>query len=255
KQSERVEHLAMMIYLSLGELDAALATYAVAPKRAVVLLEDMAERDTALHMRRILDELDTDETTLLFARIAKRDATFVVVRWTLVLGAVLACLITILVNVSIWRDVTARERAQSMLEEINEALARSNRDLDQFAYVASHDLKAPLRGIANLSSWLEEDLAAKLDEKSREHLQRLRGRVHRMEGLIDGILAYSRAGRRHDPPERVDVGALLRETIELLAPPEGIHVAVDGPMPVLRTPRVQFQQVWINLLANAIKHG
>ncbi len=255
RQIERVEELASMIYLSIGELDGALATFSIAPGRSFELLKDIAEQDTMLQVRRILDELDTDETTILFARIARRDSSFVLVRWTLVVGAVLACLVTILVNVSIWRDVTAKERAQELLEETNEALARSNRDLDQFAYVASHDLKAPLRGISNLSSWLEEDLAASLDEKSRDHLQLLRGRVHRMEGLIDGILAYSRAGRKRETPERVDVAALLRETIELLAPPESVTIVVDAPMPVLRTAKVPFQQVWINLMGNAIKHG
>src|SRR5262249_15458814 len=154
-----------------------------------------------------------------------------------------ACLVTVLVNVSIWRDVSAKERSQGLLEEMNEALGRSNRDLDQFAYVASHDLKAPLRGIANLAAWLEEDLDPTLDDKSREHLHLLAGRVHRMEGLIDGILAYSRAGRKEEPPETIDVSALLRDTIELISPPERTKITVVAPLPVLRTAKVPFQQV------------
>jgi signal transduction histidine kinase len=255
KQADRVEELAPMIYLAITEVDGVLAIYAVAPERSLALLKGAAEGQTMLQVRRILDELDTEETTLLFARIARRDASFGLVRWTLAVGAILAFLTTMAVNISIWRDVSSRERAQGLLEDTNEALGRSNRDLDQFAYVASHDLKAPLRGIANLASWLEEDLDASLDAKSREHLHLLRGRVQRMEGLIDGILAYSRAGRKLEPPERVDVAALLRETAELLAPPEGVEIIVEPPMPVLRTTKVPLQQVWINLLGNAIKHG
>jgi signal transduction histidine kinase len=254
-QINRVEDLVPLMYGELVQLDMSLAAYRTEPRRALVLLAQVAGRETALQIRRILDEIDADETTLLFARIAERDASFRFIRWTLIVGAVLACVVTVLVNLSIWRDVGARERAQTLLEQTNEALARSNRDLDQFAYVASHDLKAPLRGIANLASWLEEDMDATLDDKSREHLQLLSGRVQRMEGLIDGILAYSRAGRKEDPPERVDVAALLRETIELLAPPAGVKVIIDPPLPVLRTAKVQLQQVWINLLGNAIKHG
>lgn len=134
------------------------------------------------------------------------------------------------------------------------ALERSNKELDQFAYVASHDLKAPLRGIANLTQWLEEDLGDRVTGTSLEHMQLLKGRVARMEALIDGILAYSRAGRTRDKPERVDVGKLLSESIELLAPGEGIEIVVQPGMPTIETPRVPLQQVFMNLLSNAIKH-
>src|SRR5262249_12313980 len=99
------------------------------------------------------------------------------------------------------------------------ALEKTNRELDQFAYVASHDLKAPLRGIANLSQWIEDDLGARLDEQTRTHLHLLRGRVIRLENLIGGILAYSRAGREASEQSAVDVAALLGEVWELLAPP------------------------------------
>src|SRR5262249_39745805 len=144
----RVEQLAPVIYRTLIALDRAMAAYTIAPEHAIEELRDLSETDTLLEVRRLLDEIDTDETALLFARIAQRNSSFGVVRWTLVIGALLACLVTVLVNVSIWRDVSAKERSQGLLEEMNEALGRSNRDLDQFAYVASHDLKAPLRGIA-----------------------------------------------------------------------------------------------------------
>ncbi len=96
--------------------------------------------------------------------------------------------------------------APSELSRLTAALERSNRDLDQFAYVASHDLKAPLRGICSLAQWIEEDLAGNLKPSTREHLTLLRSRVHRMEALIEGILAYSRAGRAGgEQPERVAV--------------------------------------------------
>jgi light-regulated signal transduction histidine kinase (bacteriophytochrome) len=146
------------------------------------------------------------------------------------------------------QELLAREQAART------ALERSNRELDQFAYVASHDLKAPLRGIANLTQWLEEDLGDRVTGTSLEHMQLLKGRVARMEALIDGILAYSRAGRTRDKPERVDVGKLLSESIELLAPGGGIEIVVQPGMPTLETARVPLQQVFMNLLSNAIKH-
>jgi PAS domain S-box-containing protein len=93
------------------------------------------------------------------------------------------------------RDISQRKQQEAEREQLIKALARSNQELDQFAYVASHDLKAPLRGIANLSQWIEEDLGDTLKKENREQMELLRGRVHRFEALIVGILQYSRAGR------------------------------------------------------------
>jgi light-regulated signal transduction histidine kinase (bacteriophytochrome) len=158
-------------------------------------------------------------------------------------------------------DVTAAVRARQEIEEkadelqrLTRELERSNRELDQFAYVASHDLKAPLRGIANLAQWIQEDLGERVTGESREHMQLLQGRVHRMEALIDGILAYSRAGRVRERPARVDVGALLQEVIELLSPPPETQVVVVSDMPVIEAERVPLQQVFMNLIGNAIKY-
>jgi len=157
-------------------------------------------------------------------------------------------------------EITDQVRARQEVERKAEELARlaraleiSNRELDQFAYVASHDLKAPLRGIANLSQWIEEDLGD-VPAETREHMELLRGRVRRMEGLIDGILQYSRAGRVREAPTRVDVGQLLAEVVDLLAPPEEVAVTV-GPMPTLETERLPLQQVFLNLVSNAVKYS
>jgi light-regulated signal transduction histidine kinase (bacteriophytochrome) len=134
-------------------------------------------------------------------------------------------------------------------------LDKSNRELDQFAYVASHDLKAPLRGISNLSTWLEEDLGDAVTAEGKQQLELLRNRVQRMEGLINGILDYSRAGRVRARAERVAVDQLLSEVIELCAPPPAARIEVQPGMPELRTERVPLQQVFMNLIGNALKHA
>jgi signal transduction histidine kinase len=153
-------------------------------------------------------------------------------------------------------DVTDHVKTRNDLADLAIALERSNRELDSFAYAASHDLRAPLRGIANLAQWIEEDLLASNDLKAetREMLELMRGRMHRMEHLIEGLLQYSRAGRVHQQPERVNVAVLVREVVDLLSPPAGISVAVAGDMPVMHTERLLLQQVFMNLIGNAIKH-
>jgi PAS domain S-box-containing protein len=158
-------------------------------------------------------------------------------------------------------DISQRKQAEEALrqraEEIAvmaDALEERNRELDQFAYIASHDLKAPLRGIANLSQWMEEDLGDTLPAESKEQMELLRGRVRRMEALIDGILQYSRVGRVHSEPESVDVSQLLAEVVELLDPPPGFRIEVQPGMPILTAERLRLQQVFMNLVGNAIKH-
>jgi light-regulated signal transduction histidine kinase (bacteriophytochrome) len=141
------------------------------------------------------------------------------------------------------------------LERSLKALEQSNRELDQFAYVASHDLKAPLRGIANLTQWIEEDLGDRVTGESRTHMDLLKGRVRRMEALIDAILAYSRAGRVRETVASVDVRALVSETIELLAPPATTDISIANEMPVILTERVPLQQVFMNLIGNALKYS
>ncbi len=151
-------------------------------------------------------------------------------------------------------EVTEQVKGRHVSERLSQALAATNRELDQFAYVASHDLKAPLRGIANLSQWIEEGLTGKLDDETKKYMDLLRGRVHRLEALIDGILTYSRAGRSRERIESFDVGALLAETRELLAPPAEATIVI-GPMPRVDAERVPMQQVFLNLMSNAMKHA
>jgi signal transduction histidine kinase len=147
------------------------------------------------------------------------------------------------------------ERSRMELVSYSEQLQKQNEELNQFSYVVSHDLKAPLRAIFKLSEWIEEDLGNSIPAESKKNMQVLRGRVFRLEALINGLLEYSKIGRISVPTERLDVQALLKETIDLLNPPSHITINIQKGMPVLSTKRYLLQQVFINLISNAIKYN
>lgn len=144
-------------------------------------------------------------------------------------------------------DVTDRVMSRQQLEQ-------TNQELDKFASVASHDLKAPLRGIGNIASWLEEDLGDGLSAESRQHLHLLRRRVNHMNALIDGVLRYSRAGSKLDVATEVDVRELLGGVIELVAPRKGAVIDLDDVLPTVTASKVALEQVFLNLISNALKH-
>lgn len=154
------------------------------------------------------------------------------------------------------RDISGRKAAEAERERLIEALARSNHELDEFAFVASHDLKAPLRVIDNASNWLEEDLADKLDDESRENLNLLRSRVSRMDRLLDDLLEYSRIGRKTNNQWReIVTGAQLHEDVMALLPQRtGFTVTFDQEFEAMSFVRMPLQQILTNLIGNALKH-
>jgi signal transduction histidine kinase len=164
------------------------------------------------------------------------------------LGVVVVTSLSLAAVVAEWR------RTQQDLQQQAGALERSNEDLREFAHIVSHDLKAPLRGISALASWLGEDLGEQLPERAREQLRLIVLRVARMERLIADVLAYSRAGMEATAPALVDPGTVIDEVIDLLGPPAGVTVRIDGALPLILYDRTQLLQVFQNLIDNAIKH-
>ena len=140
------------------------------------------------------------------------------------------------------------------LEKKLAALEKSNAELTQFAYIVSHDLRAPLRAIDNLSEWIEEELGTALTPAAKNYMQLLRARVRRMESMIMGILEYSRIGRTEAVQTQFKVADSLNDIVDSLGAPPGFTIEISPGMPTLICSKVRFEQVMANLIGNAIKH-
>ncbi|AFY92131.1 sensor histidine kinase [Chamaesiphon minutus] len=140
------------------------------------------------------------------------------------------------------------------LNTTNNSLLQSNRELDQFVYVTAHDLKAPLRAIASLSEWVEEELDKCISPGTRSQMQLIRRRVYRMQSLLDSLLAYSRAGRTQNPVVNVDVNRLLEKILRGLNPPATFTIDIANLMPTFATRTQPLEQVFFHLIDNAIRH-
>lgn len=144
-------------------------------------------------------------------------------------------------------------RMSQTLEKNFRELKKKNKDLDDFAYVVSHDLKAPLRGIDNIINWMEEDHARDFTPAVRDNIELIKGRARRLENMINGLLAYARVGRTPQAAEEVDLNQMVKDLAEVLVP-QNFIVSISQ-LPVIKTPRLLIEQVFSNLISNAVKYN
>jgi PAS domain S-box-containing protein len=154
----------------------------------------------------------------------------------------------------IFRDITEQRKAEERQAQLLKEVESANRELKDFAYVVSHDLKAPLRGIKTLSEWISTDYTDKLDEQGKEQMKLLVGRVDRMQNLIDGILQYSRVGRIKENRAVVNLNKTFADVIDMLAAPENITITIENELPIIQCEPTRITQVFQNLLSNAVKY-
>ena len=156
------------------------------------------------------------------------------------------------------RDITDRKRAEERLQREVDALARSNKELEQFAYVASHDLQEPLRMVASFTQLLAQKYEGQLDDKARKYIDYAVDGAVRMQRLINDLLTYSRIGTQGKPPEPTDSHAVLDETLRNLqaAIQENRAIVTNDDLPTVHVDASQLLQLFQNLVGNAVKfHG
>jgi light-regulated signal transduction histidine kinase (bacteriophytochrome) len=157
---------------------------------------------------------------------------------------------------SMW-EILKRTQAEAKLKMTADELERSNRELQQFAYIASHDLQEPLRKITAFGDRLVMHSAAALDDKSRDYLARMQSAAGRMKHLIEDLLNYSRVTTQAKPFAALDLAGVFRETLETLEyriAETGGQVEISGDLPTVNGDRSQLQQLFQNLLGNALKY-
>jgi signal transduction histidine kinase len=155
-------------------------------------------------------------------------------------------------------ELGERRRAELELAERNTELHRSNQDLDDFAYIASHDLKEPLRGIHNFAAFLLEDYGERFDAEGKSKLETLTRLSRRMEVLIDSLLHFSRLGRVDLAIEDTDLNEVVSEVVDSLGislRESGIEIRVPRALPVVRCDRVRVRELFHNLIINAMKYN
>jgi len=151
-------------------------------------------------------------------------------------------------------EVRTRVLTEKSLHNYTLELERSNKELNDFAYVASHDLKAPLRGIMQLTNWIEEDIRDTISDQTKEYLQLLNVRTERLEQLLNDLLDYSRAGQKHGNIKAISIKDLAEDIFLLLNPPKGFSLVYESDIQTINTLFIPLDQILRNLINNAIKH-
>jgi signal transduction histidine kinase len=144
-------------------------------------------------------------------------------------------------------DIGARKRLELDLRQ-------ANADLEEFTFVASHDLRAPLRGITDLVDWIVADLGATAPAEVVHNLGRISQRTRRLEEVVGELLAYARAGRASEAPDRIDLYGLVRGILEMQPLPAGFEIDLQLDLPALQGARIPLETALRNLLANAVQH-
>ncbi len=149
---------------------------------------------------------------------------------------------------------SVEQKPQSQInEDVAKELEKVKKEMKDFVYIISHDLKAPLRGIKTLAGWIVSDYADKLDDEGKEQLTLLSSRVDHLHNLIEGVLQYSRIGRITEEKTMVDVKEAVDEAIRVVSPSDQISVDIGTELPRVYAERKRMVEIFQHLISNAVK--
>ncbi|MFT5969989.1 MAG: PAS domain S-box-containing protein [Flavobacteriales bacterium] len=150
------------------------------------------------------------------------------------------------------RDITQRKEIEKKQQDLYNQLEKSNTELENFAYIISHDLKAPLRSIAAVSEWIQEDLKEKGSAAEGKNWEILISQIEKMYTLIDGVLEYSRVGRITEDLKAINLNALVHSIFEMYVNSNNIKFKIDEELPVIRFEPIKAQQIFQNIISNSV---
>ncbi|WP_232520957.1 sensor histidine kinase [Flagellimonas nanhaiensis] len=157
-------------------------------------------------------------------------------------------------QVAIVEDITEHRQLELQKEQLLKQLRASNKELQEYAHIVSHDLKSPLRSISALASWLAEDYADVLDGNGVNQLQMMQEKIEGMDKLIDGILTYSSIDKKTNEDTEVDVNQVISEIREIIFIPDHVNVVIMDTLPTLMADKTKIHQLFQNLISNAVVH-
>ena len=255
-QQKNLDRMEMLVTQKLNELK---QTIELSKKgnhdEAIKIVKSNYGKKTMDNIRVLIGDMSKLETSLLKQRKEKFDLITNFVWIAEILTFIAFLTIAFLVLKQINTSFKLQATNQRSLSKLNKDLQQSNQELEKFAYVASHDLKAPLRGINNLANWIEEDLKEALQGEAKNNMSLLHNRIKRLESLLDDLLAYSRVERSKDKKTIVNCKSLVEEIASLYQSPGlDLKIKTDDSLPTITTIRGPLEQIFRNLIHNAIKH-
>jgi PAS domain S-box-containing protein len=157
-------------------------------------------------------------------------------------------------TIGIHLDITDQKRLELQKEQLLIKLEKQNEYLNEYAQVVSHDLKSPLRSIHALIAWIKEDNEKEFSVQTKEYLKLIEDKVEKMDYLIQGILTYSKVESNKMVSESIDLNKVIQNIIEIIHIPKNITVKINNTLPTLQTDRFRMQQLFQNLISNAVNY-
>jgi PAS domain S-box-containing protein len=155
---------------------------------------------------------------------------------------------------AIEEDISKRKLLEAEKEELAKSLAKTNRELEDYAQIVSHDLKSPLRSIHSLLSWIKEDNDEAFNDHTSKYFSLIENKVEKMDHLIEGILTYSKIDKEDLVKESVDVQQIVESIIGIIHIPEHITVTIKNSLPIIKADSYRIQQLFQNIIVNAVNY-